>query len=113
MRGDACLVLVALMLGLAGCGKPKAGGPPPTPPVVVAQPLQRQIVDWDESIGRFEAIEKLQLGVEHRQVGGKAWHGDPQSANRQLHGGRILADVFAHHAVEVLVGLQSEPGGAG
>ena len=61
MRGDACLVFVALMLGLAGCGNPKTAGPPPTPPVVVAQPLQRQIVDWDESIGRFEAIETVQI----------------------------------------------------
>jgi RND family efflux transporter MFP subunit len=48
------------LLALAGCGK----GPPPPPPqpqVTVALPLQRDIVDWDEYVGRFEAIQDVDL----------------------------------------------------
>lgn len=45
-----------LALALSGCGK-KAPPPPPKPQVSVARPLVRDVVDWDEYVGRFEAIE--------------------------------------------------------
>ncbi|MDR6624402.1 efflux RND transporter periplasmic adaptor subunit [Caulobacter segnis] len=48
-------------MGLAGCA-PKAK--PATPPLVhvtTAAPLQRDIVDWDEYVGRFEAIQDVEL----------------------------------------------------
>ncbi len=55
--------IVAAMLGsaLASCSN---GAPPPPPPptqVTVATPLTREIVDWDEYIGRFEAIQDVEL----------------------------------------------------
>ena len=54
--------VVAFMGGaLAACSN---SSPPPAPPptqVTVATPLQRQIVDWDEYIGRFEAIQDVEL----------------------------------------------------
>lgn len=46
---------------LVSCGAKTAGGPPPAPPVVVSAPLQRQIIDWDEFVGRFEAIQSVEV----------------------------------------------------
>ena len=60
-RGGICAALASAGVLLAGCS---AGGPPPAPPptmVTVAVPLQRDIVDWDEYIGRFEAIQDVEL----------------------------------------------------
>ncbi len=42
----------------SGGGKPAA---PPVPQVTVAVPLQRDVVDWDEYVGRFEAIQDVEL----------------------------------------------------
>ena len=51
--------IAALLTG--GCAN--KSGPPAPPPtnVTVATPLQRDIVDWDEYIGRFEAIQDVEL----------------------------------------------------
>lgn len=49
------------MTTMVGCS---AGGPPPGPPITqvsVANPLQRDIVDWDEYVGRFEAIQDVEI----------------------------------------------------
>jgi RND family efflux transporter MFP subunit len=51
----------AMWLTLAGCDAKTRDAPPPPPPVTAAQPLHRQIVDWDEFIGRFEAVETVQV----------------------------------------------------
>ncbi|MBY0519859.1 MAG: efflux RND transporter periplasmic adaptor subunit [Sphingomonas sp.] len=55
-------IVAAMMSGaLASCSN---GAPPPPPPptqVTVATPLKRDIVDWDEYIGRFEAIQDVEL----------------------------------------------------
>ncbi|WP_404366806.1 efflux RND transporter periplasmic adaptor subunit [Sphingomonas sp. MMS24-J45] len=50
----------AAVLALAACSK-SAPPPPPTPQVTVAVPLQRDVVDWDEYVGRFEAIQDVEL----------------------------------------------------
>lgn len=45
---------------LAACG----GEPPPTPPppsVTVAQPLQQEVRDWDDYVGRFEAVQNVEV----------------------------------------------------
>jgi RND family efflux transporter MFP subunit len=42
------------------CTKP-APPPPPAPTVLVAQPLVRQITDWDDYAGRFEAVEAVDI----------------------------------------------------
>lgn len=52
--------LAALVL-LAGCGGGQAPPPPPTPQVTVATPLQRDVVDWDDYTGRFEAPQDVEL----------------------------------------------------
>ena len=63
-----CLTLATLGLALlAGCGKkPEAPPPPgapggPPPQVTVATPLVKPIVDWDDYVGRFEAIRETEV----------------------------------------------------
>jgi RND family efflux transporter MFP subunit len=56
--------LTALALALAGCGQggqqQKAGAPPP-PTVTVAKPVQRTVVDQDEYVGRFVAVDSVEV----------------------------------------------------
>src|SRR6266853_3234977 len=48
------------VVALASCGKPSA--PPPPPPVVsIVQPVSREIIEWDEYIGRLEAPETVEI----------------------------------------------------
>ncbi len=54
------LLTVASLVALAACAK-TAPPPPPKPQVTVAVPLQRDVVDWDEYVGRFEAIQDVEL----------------------------------------------------
>lgn len=62
------IVVAAVLLALAGCGKKEAKAPPPPgapggppPQVTVAHPLAKPIVDWDDYIGRFEAIDSVEV----------------------------------------------------
>lgn len=52
-----------LALLLAACGAKDAGpqGPQGPPPVTVAQPLLKPIVDWDDYVGRFEAKQSVEV----------------------------------------------------
>ena len=52
--------LVAVCVAMAGCAAKKAP-PPPPPTVVVSKPLQKRIVDWDDFVGRFEAINSVDV----------------------------------------------------
>ena len=55
----SCAVALAV-LGVSACAKKKP--PPPPPPVVlVAHPLQRPIIDWDDYTGRFEAMDTVEV----------------------------------------------------
>jgi len=56
--GLACLGVLALVL--AGCGE-KTAPPPPAPAVVVAHPLQKAIVDWDDYVGQFIAVDSVDI----------------------------------------------------
>ncbi len=49
--------LLALLL-LAGCTQEKPT-PPPKPHVSVALPMVRDVIDWDDYTGRFEAIQDV------------------------------------------------------
>ena len=56
------MVLLGLIgTGLAACGGKKKPPPPPPPLVMVAHPLQRAIVDWDDYSGRFEAKDSVEV----------------------------------------------------
>lgn len=62
MSGAVRLAVGALLFPLlVACGSKPAEAPPQLPPVSVSAPLQRQIVDWDEFVGRFEAIQQVQV----------------------------------------------------
>ena len=45
---------------LSACS-PAAPSPPPAPHVSAAVPLQRQVVDWDDYVGRFEAVQDVEI----------------------------------------------------
>ena len=54
---------VFLLLALAAC-EPEAGSTaaaPPPPEVTVAKPVTRQIVEDDEFVGRFEAVDEVEV----------------------------------------------------
>ncbi len=54
--------MLALLLALlAACSSGEQGGAPPPPAVTVAVPLVREVVDWDDYVGRFEAIESVEV----------------------------------------------------
>jgi multidrug efflux system membrane fusion protein len=51
-----------MLLVLAGCGEgPQQQAPPPPPTVTVAKPLKRTIVDQDEYVGRFVAVDAVEV----------------------------------------------------
>lgn len=53
---------VALSFLLAGCKPPAPPpAPPPPPAVTVSRPLAREVVQWDEFIGRLEAVESVEV----------------------------------------------------
>lgn len=53
-------VTMAALVVLSACSK-TAPAPPPAPQVTAALPLQRDVVDWDEYVGRFEAVQDVEL----------------------------------------------------
>ncbi|WP_419825943.1 efflux RND transporter periplasmic adaptor subunit [Sphingomonas sp.] len=55
------VVAATLALVVVGCAKKEKPPAPPPPAVSVAQPLQRDVVDWDEYVGRFEAPQSVDL----------------------------------------------------
>ena len=62
MRGRL-IFPATLALLLAACGAKDAGpqGPQGPPPVTVATPLLKPIVDWDDYVGRFEAKQSVEV----------------------------------------------------
>ncbi|MDQ0505621.1 efflux RND transporter periplasmic adaptor subunit, partial [Xanthobacter agilis] len=63
MRSAFFFAPALLALSLAGCGQPTAqqSGPPPAPPVTVAHPSTRTVTDQDEYVGRFVAIDEVNV----------------------------------------------------
>jgi RND family efflux transporter MFP subunit len=60
----ARLAATILLPGLAACGQNQQQQPaaaPPPPAVTVAKPTQRSIVDHDEYVGRFIAIDSVEV----------------------------------------------------
>ncbi len=53
-------VLLLGLVSLAACSGSDQGAPPP-PTVTVAAPISRAVSDWDEYVGRFEAIDNVQV----------------------------------------------------
>ncbi len=76
---------LAAGLGLSGCGKPQAQPAAPPPIVSVVQPGSREIVEWDEYIGRLESPETVEIRARvsgyldkvHFKEGSEVKKGDP------------------------------------
>ena len=62
--GTFLLHLTVLLL-LFGSSEPKQGlaadAPPAPPAVTVSQPIQRELVEWDEYTGQFAAKEYVEI----------------------------------------------------
>jgi len=59
LRVGAALALATLV---AACGEgQKQAGAPPAPPVTVAKPIKRTVFDFDEYVGRFTAINSVEI----------------------------------------------------
>jgi len=62
MPAFARLLLLCPLLALTGCGEaPKQSAAPSPPAVTVAKPVQRTIVDQDEYVGRFVAVDMVEV----------------------------------------------------
>jgi len=58
-RGSAFIALATLV---AACGQGQnQGGPPPAPLVTVATPVKRMVTEFDEYVGRFAAINSVEV----------------------------------------------------
>ncbi len=54
-------MLLLLAPALAACGNGQQQGGPPPPAVTVAKPVKRTIVDQDEYVGRFVAVDSVEI----------------------------------------------------
>ncbi|MGH6682904.1 MAG: efflux RND transporter periplasmic adaptor subunit [Pseudolabrys sp.] len=62
MRGVRGAVLLGTLATLvASCGEAKKPPAPPPPSVTVAQPIKRTVTDFDEYVGRFTAINSVEV----------------------------------------------------
>src|SRR5687767_6116831 len=62
VKTNSLLGIAALLTGLllTGCGKPTPQAAPP-PVVSVVQPIAREVIEWDEYIGRLESPETVEI----------------------------------------------------
>jgi RND family efflux transporter MFP subunit len=52
---------VLLLASVAGCGQSQQQAGPPPPKVTVAAPVQREVIDQDEYVGRFAAVDSIDI----------------------------------------------------
>ncbi len=56
-----CFTALLSILFMAGCKRPPQQSAPPPPAVSVVQPVEREVVEWDEYIGRLESPETVEI----------------------------------------------------
>ena len=61
VRPAAALAILAALPMLAGCGRSEPQAAPPPPAVTVAKPVERNVVDQDEYVGRFVAVDSVEV----------------------------------------------------
>ena len=55
------MAILAAFAAIAACSGGEQQQAPPPPQVTVATPLASEVVDWDDYVGRFEAIESVEV----------------------------------------------------
>ena len=60
MRRIGLFASAALILAATACSPTPPPSPPP-PNVSVGLPLKRQVMDWDDYVGRFEAVQDVEI----------------------------------------------------
>src|ERR1700733_26465 len=61
-RRAGAIPAATLLLVLAGCNQSQQQpGAPPPPAVTVAKPVQRTVIDQDEYVGRFAAVDSVEI----------------------------------------------------
>ena len=60
MHKSLAFIPLALAALVSGCGKKPAPTPPP-PTVIVSTPLQMNVVDWDDYVGQFVAVDSVDV----------------------------------------------------
>ena len=60
-RLAALLSAAVLPIALAGCGRGQQQAAQALPAVTVASPVQRTVVDYDEYVGRFVAVDSVEI----------------------------------------------------
>ena len=61
-RGAKLALALALATVVASCGeRQQQGGAPPPPTVTVAKPVKRTVFDYDEYVGRFTAVNSVEV----------------------------------------------------
>src|SRR4029434_2721639 len=64
MKTNNLLGPAAFLIGLllvTGCGRRASQTAPPAPVVTVIQPIAREVIEWDEYIGRLESPETVEV----------------------------------------------------
>lgn len=61
LRFAATLALIPLFLTGCGESQQRTQAPPPPPNVTVANPTKRSVVDYDEYVGRFVAVDAVEI----------------------------------------------------
>lgn len=61
MRRALAFGIAALSIALSACSGGAESQTPPPPEVTVATPLIRDVLDWDDYVGRFESIEEVEV----------------------------------------------------
>jgi RND family efflux transporter MFP subunit len=61
-RPAAAFAIATALVALAGCGQgQKQASAPPPPTVTVTRPVERTVVDQDEYVGRFVAVDSVEI----------------------------------------------------
>lgn len=55
------IAIASVVLVLSGCSGATEPAAPPPPPVTVATPAMGDVVNWDEYVGRFEAVQTVEV----------------------------------------------------
>jgi RND family efflux transporter MFP subunit len=60
--GDNARSAIAALFNFGpGATKSKGSTPPPAPELTVSQPIARDVIEWDEYLGRFDAVEEVKM----------------------------------------------------